>query len=114
MLEETPDGRRGGRGRAEVPMVSDDEPGAALISPNNIPQSPILERETLCGNRSGAAGVRRAHAIPDFKTSARSSRAHLPSSPVQEGMLILKPFMIPYPNLGYLSADIAGGLAMIS
>ncbi len=41
-----------------------------------------------------------AHAIQDFKTSARSS--HLPtwSSPVQDGILTLNSFIIPYPKLG--------------
>ena len=34
--------------------------------------------------------MRRAHVIQDFKTSTRSSQAHLPSSPVHEGILTLK------------------------
>ena len=61
-----------------------------------------------CHPRAG----RRAYAIQDFKTSARSS--HRPSSPRQEGMLTLNSFMIPYPKLCDMPSDIAGGLAMIS
>ena len=61
------------------------------------------------------AGVRGAHAIQDFKTSACSSQApHLPSSPSPEGILTLKSFIIPYLKLGDLPSDIAGGLTVIS
>jgi hypothetical protein len=61
------------------------------------------------------AGVRGAHAIQDFKTSACSSQApHLPSSTSQEGILTLKSFIIPYLKLGDLPSDIAGALAVIS
>ncbi len=54
----------------------------------------------------------RAHAIQDLKTSARSS--HLPISPVQEGILTLKSFMIPYPKVCDLPSNIAGGLAQLN
>ena len=52
--------------------------------------------------------MRRAHAIQDFKTSTSSSLAHVPSSPVHEGILTLKSFMIPYPKLCDSPSDIAG------
>ena len=41
--------------RIEAPVVSDDEEGAALISPNHNQTSPSLELATLADPRSGAA-----------------------------------------------------------
>ena len=67
--------------------------------------------EVMC-HRPPAGHLRsRALAMQDFQTSAAK---HRPSSPMLEGILTLKSFMIPHPKLCDLPADIAGGWVMIS
>ena len=67
--------------------------------------------EVMC-HRPPAGHLRsRALAMQDFQTSAAK---HRPSSPMLEGILTLKSFMIPYPKLCDLPSDIAGGWVMIS
>ena len=85
--------------RAEAPVVSDDDENSSelLEAAGNGRASPNLTLE------QGEAGMRRAHTIQDFKTSARSS--HRPSSPVNNGIFTLKSFMLVLPS------DITGGLA---
>ncbi len=88
--------------RAEAPVASDaDENSSELLkAAGHGRASPNLTLEQVGG------GMRRAHTIQDFKTSARSS--HRSSSPVKDGIFTLKSFMLVLPS------DIAGGLAMIS
>jgi hypothetical protein len=103
-------------GRLPAPDASDDEAGSALITPGgpvggggSHVSSPLLD---MAAGGTPADSVRsRAHAIQDFQTSAAK---HRPSSPMLEGILTLKSFMIPHPKLCDLPADIAGGWVMIS
>jgi hypothetical protein len=102
--------------RAEALFVSDDEEGADLILPDNR-TSPTLELETLGGRLAVEMGQQKWMRHPLARLQDFSPLlSGLPSSesPMQGGMLTLKSFMIPYPKLGDLPPDIAGGLAMIS
>ncbi len=96
--------------RPPAPAASDGEEASDLITGGGAEIRRC--RQPWTWRRCHLGAGRRAHAIQDIKTSARSS--HRPSSPWQEGILTLKSFMIPYPKLCDLLTDIAGGLAMIS
>ena len=135
-------------GRLPAPEASDDEEGATLITPGGPAggggsdvSSPLVD--VLTSQPDGVRAGRRAHAIQDFETSARSKTSsplqdfetprlrarsktsiqdfetsartsHRPTSPVLESILTLQSFMIPYPELCDLPADLAGGWVMIS
>jgi hypothetical protein len=102
----TPGSAWGGAGaatpnrRAKAPVMSDNvttRKGQTSSRPPTIRRQPWRWRTWVAVE----TGLRsRAHAIQDFKTSARSSQAHLPRSPVQGRILTLKSLMIPYPKLG--------------